>query len=99
MKIKYLNLARLEFHESIAFYESEQKGLGEKFENEIKSTISRIKQSPKMYPNINIQVKKCIVNKFPFNILYSIEKGYILIIAVAHHHREPDYWIDRIIEK
>jgi hypothetical protein len=35
MKIKYLTLAKLEFHDAISHYEEEQKGLGRKFENDV----------------------------------------------------------------
>lgn len=28
-----------------------------------------------------------------------IEESYIYIIAIAHCHRRPDYWIDRMLEK
>jgi hypothetical protein len=28
-------------------------------------------------------------------MLYSIEEGHIFVIAVAHQHRKPDYWIER----
>ncbi len=35
------------------------------------------------------------ISIFPYNILYSIHENTILIIAIAHHHREPDYWVDR----
>lgn len=49
-----------------------------------------------MFVKVKKDIRKCIVNKFPFNILYSIEGDYILVIAIAHHHRSPDYWIDRI---
>ncbi len=40
---------------------------------------------------------KVIFNEFPYKILYSIEKDHIYIIAVAHQHRKPNYWIDHII--
>jgi len=36
-----------------------------------------------------------MLNKFPYKLLYSIEKDHVFIIAVAHLHRKPDYWIDR----
>jgi hypothetical protein len=29
----------------------------------------------------------------------SIEKDHIFIIAVAHCHRRPDYWVDRILDE
>jgi len=31
--------------------------------------------------------------KFPYKLLYSVEKDHVLVIAIAHQHRKPDYWI------
>jgi len=33
---------------------------------------------------------------FPYAVLYTIERDYILIAAVMHCHREPGYWHHRI---
>ncbi len=41
-------------------------------------------------------VRRYFLHKFPYKILYSIESDYIYIIAVAHCHRKPEYWIERI---
>ena len=29
---------------------------------------------------------------------YSLEKDHLYIIAIAHQHRKPNYWIDRFEE-
>jgi len=34
--------------------------------------------------------------RFPYSMTYSIENDFILIIAVAHQNRNPDYWKDRV---
>lgn len=36
-----------------------------------------------------------ILSRFPYKLLYAIEPDHIYIIAVAHLHRAPDYWIER----
>ena len=36
-----------------------------------------------------------ILSRFPYKLLYSIEPDSLFIIAVAHMHRAPYYWIDR----
>jgi hypothetical protein len=41
------------------------------------------------------EIRKCLLHKFPYKLLYSIEADHILILAVAHQHREPEYWTDR----
>jgi len=30
-----------------------------------------------------------------YELLYSIEKDHLFVIAVAHQHRKPDYWLER----
>lgn len=39
MNIKYLKIAREEFHDAIKYYETQQNGLGEKFQSDIRSSI------------------------------------------------------------
>lgn len=96
MNILFLELAEQEFYDSQDYYEEQQLNLGVRFKKEIYSTLKRIQKFPNMYVKVRNDVRKCVVNKFPFNVLYSIEEDHILIIAVAHHHRRPDYWVDRI---
>ena len=77
MKVILTDPAKEELENGTTYYELEQKGLGEIFEEEVKTGIK-------------------LITKFPYKIIYSIEEDYILILAVAHQHQKPDYWIDRI---
>ncbi|MGA1940907.1 type II toxin-antitoxin system RelE/ParE family toxin [Arcobacter sp. YIC-310] len=96
MNIKYLKLAKLEFDDSKSYYELQQKGLGKSFENEVRSSINRIKRFPNSYQKIFNEIIRCTLHKFPHNILYTQQKDHILIIAIAHQHRKPDYWVSRL---
>lgn len=96
MKLLFLELAKQEFLDSKNYYEEQQEGLGDKFQYEIKNSVNRIQNFPTTFVKINSNIRKCVVNKFPYNLLYSIENDHILILAVAHHHRKPDYWVERI---
>jgi len=96
MKILFLELAEQELYASQEYYEEQQTHLGNKFKSEVYNSLKRIQKFPNMFVKVKKDIRKCIINKFPFNILYSIEDDYILVIAIAHHHRYPDYWTDRI---
>ncbi|PRM99505.1 type II toxin-antitoxin system RelE/ParE family toxin [Aliarcobacter cryaerophilus] len=96
MKVLFLELAEQEFYDSQEYYEEHQTNLGNKFTSEVYNALKRIQKFPSMFIKVKKDIRKCIINKFPFNILYSIEGDIILVIAIAHHHRNPDYWIDRI---
>ena len=96
MNIKYLSIAREEFHDAIKYYETQQIGLGREFQRDIRSSISRIREFPDAYTLITKNIRRSLSHKFNYSILYTIKDNYILIIALSHQHRQPDYWLDRI---
>ena len=96
MKIQILKIAWQEFLEAKEFYEIEQAGLGARFEKEIKYSFLRIKQYPEAWSLECKDIRRYFVYKFPYKILYSVQKGTVIILAFAHMHREPSYWVNRI---
>jgi len=96
MKVIFNELAKHEFEDAIEFYELEHPGLGVSFKREIKKSIKRIIKYPKAWSVERGEVRKYLAHRFPYKVLYSIEEDHIYIIAVAHQHRKPNYWIDRI---
>ncbi|MFH1562308.1 MAG: type II toxin-antitoxin system RelE/ParE family toxin [Nitrospirota bacterium] len=91
MKVIFNELAKYEFEDAIEFYELEYLGLGERFKKEIKTSIKRIVEYPNAWSVERGEIRKYLVHKFSYKILYSIEEDHIYIIAVAHQHRRPNY--------
>jgi toxin ParE1/3/4 len=87
--------AKTEFFGAINYYENVETGLGFDFSVEIFSTIQNIVDYPNAWPVLEAEVRRCLVNRFPYGVLYSIEADEIYILAVMHLHRDPDYWKDR----
>ena len=85
-----------EFIEAAAYYEQCEPGLGLDFSREVHSSIQNILSYPKMWPELDEDVRRCLVHRFPFGVLYSIEPDGIFILAVMHLHRDPDYWRHRL---
>jgi plasmid stabilization system protein ParE len=84
-------------NDTIEYYEFQVQGLGKSFREEIKRALRTIKRFPKIGAIEEGDIRRFLLHKFPYKIMYSIEKDYIYIIAIAHTHREPTYWIDRTI--
>jgi len=97
MDIKVLRLAQVEFKEAVTHYELEQNGLGDRFRREVLRSISRIRQFPAAYQTFSLNTRRCLISKFPYGIIYhySPERDEIVIVAIAHLHRRPDYWASR----
>ena len=88
--------ARLEYREAAAFYEARRPRLGAAFTVEIEAAIQKVLEAPDRWRFVEQDVRRCLAHTFPYGILYTIEDGFILIIAVAHGSREPGYWRHRL---
>ena len=96
MKIVFNELAVIELREAVAFYEVEVPGLGKRFEQDVKDSLRRIEKYPLAWAIEFGEIRKYVMYKFPFKLFYSVEENHIYIIAVAHNHRMPTYWISRL---
>ena len=88
--------AELEFLLAIDFYEDKESGLGRDFALEINSTVERILTYPDAWPVIEEDIRRSLVKRFPFGVLYSKLEEEIVIVAIMHFNREPGYWKERI---
>jgi hypothetical protein len=95
MKFDFHPEAEAEFLEAIAYYESSVPGLGEDFSLEVYSTIQNILSYSYAWPIVEDDIRRCLTNRFPYGVLYSIESDRIYILAVMHLHRHTDYWKSR----
>jgi plasmid stabilization system protein ParE len=96
MRYEFHPQARAEYLAAIAYYEGRQPGLGARFAFEIENVIQRIVEAPQRWRIIEGEIRRCLANKFPYGVLYSIERSYVLVLAVMHHSRKPGYWHSRI---
>ncbi|HDP99057.1 MAG TPA: type II toxin-antitoxin system RelE/ParE family toxin [bacterium] len=88
--------AEEEFNNAIDYYEEVQNKLGFDFAFEVYKTIERIIALPKAWPILEDDIRRCLINRFPFGIIYSIEPEGIFILSIMHLKREPDYWKSRM---
>ncbi len=95
MRIIFTRLARLELEDAVRYYELEYSGLGNRFKEEVRKAALRIATYPQAWSIERGDVRKCLLHKFPYKLMYSVEENHILVIAVAHQHRKPDYWVER----
>jgi plasmid stabilization system protein ParE len=92
MKYSFHPLAVAELNEAIDYYEELQSDLGLEFAKEIFSSIQRVIEFPKAWSPLSLNTRRCLVNRFPYGIIYQILDNEILIIAVMQLNRKPSYW-------
>ena len=96
MIVRFLSPAENEMLEAAAYYEMQVDNLGFNFLDIIETAVSEIAEHPEAWPEIENNIRKRIVRRFPYKILYTIHKSEILIVAVMHQKQRPRYWADRI---
>jgi plasmid stabilization system protein ParE len=77
----------------LATSNSEAKGWGGV--SLLRSAERLIAQFPESAQEIQPGIRKHILQKFRYSLIYAIEKDGVLILAVAHHSRRPGYWVGR----
>lgn len=85
--------AERELDEAMSWYRAQQAGLDEGFLSEFRSTIARIQVQPELYLELRPGIRRGLMHKFPYNVIYEVSNGTLLILALAHQHRKPFYWV------
>ena len=95
MKYEFHPDAEIEFNNAIEYYEEMESGLGYDFAVEVYAAIQRTIAFPKAWPIIEGEIRRSLVRRFPYGVLYSEEQEGVFIIALMHLHRHPEYWKHR----
>lgn len=96
MRVEFLVTAEVELDQAFQWYELQQRGLGQQFLNELDAAIRRIVVFPEAYLSIGRDIRRCLVKRFPYSVLYGLDERKVIVVAVAHLHRKPDYWMERL---
>jgi hypothetical protein len=96
VKARFLLPARRELNEAVHYYNAQRVLLGEEFRDEAWETVRRIKEFPQAWHPLGGSIRRCQMRRFPFGVIYEPTELEIVIIAIAHLHREPEYWRTRL---
>jgi toxin ParE2 len=96
MRVRILPAAQAEIEEAAEWYEVARRGLAAEFLREVDAGLQRVTESPNAWHPLSKRLRRYRLNRFPYGILYQARKTEILVIAVAHLHRRPEYWRHRL---
>jgi plasmid stabilization system protein ParE len=78
--------------DAFAFYEERQPGLGERFRDHLDIAVAAIQSSPELYPVVYRDVRRRLVERFPYIVLYRLYPGIVVVVAVMHAKQNPARW-------
>ena len=94
--VRLLPEARAEFDQATDWYEQQRTGLGTAFVTRVRDVFDRIAADPQRHAMVYRDVRKVLVPKFPYVVLYREAPGEILIVSVFHTSRDPSIWRSRV---
>ncbi len=101
MKLTILDAATNEIHDAAAYYHDISNSLSGRFLTTITSVLEQIETSPLRFGHLEtlpdaIDVRRALIPGFPYYIPFRVMRDEILVLAIAHGSREPNYWIGRL---
>ena len=96
MNVIFLEEAEQEFLEAALYYENQAKGLGKKLMADVYQSIEDIIDFPHNSQAVTLNVRRKLLRRYPFGILYRVDKDEIVIVAVMNLKRKPFYWLNRV---
>jgi hypothetical protein len=88
--------AKVELRKSAKHYDLQKPGLGSEFTLEVSAALDYIGRHPFASPSVQGGFRRKRVTRFPFDVIYAVEEERIVVVAVMHHQRHPDYWKGRV---
>ena len=70
-------------------YETQRRGLGTEFLDELQRIDGHLRPSPALYQRIDGDLRRAVLRRFPFGLFYVVDEEQVSILACLHLHREP----------
>jgi plasmid stabilization system protein ParE len=96
MEVRFLTLANAEVVDAVSWYEQQTDGLSQAFLDDLDRCVRLVRVYPGLAPEIEPEIRRFLFSRFPYSLIYGIDQETIVVIAVAHNHRQPRYWADRL---
>jgi plasmid stabilization system protein ParE len=102
VNFRLLPAANAELARAANYFERERRGLGEEFLGEFDEAIERLSEHLHIGPVAvvanAVEYRELLIDRFSYRLIYAVEQGEIVVIAVAHQRRRSGYWRDRVEE-
>jgi predicted alpha/beta-fold hydrolase len=96
VSFRFHRAAQEEFLAAIEWYESRSHGLGGDFASETIRAVRRAESMPEAWPVVAPDLRRVMVHRFPYAVIYSMDGNQLIVFAVMHFRRKPDYWRERL---
>ena len=95
MVASFHDLAKVELNEAAQYYDRDSPGLGAAFVAEVERSTAAILEHPEASPIVTGAIRRRLLRRFPYGLLYRVRPEQVRILAVMNLKRRPGYWVGR----
>jgi toxin ParE1/3/4 len=95
-EVRFHEDAVTEYEAAFEWYYLRSEFLASRFAEEMNRVIDMISEAPRRWPVANHGTRRFLLQRFPFAVFYREVSSGIQVLAVAHGHRKPGYWKNRL---
>ena len=98
-RARFVAPARRELLAEVAYYNNKELGLGGRLLAAVKEATARALAYPLTGTQASEKTRRMFLKDFPFTLVYRPDENGVVIFALAHHARRPEYWRSRIDDR
>ncbi len=57
----------------------------------VEESLEKISRNPELYPAVHKKIRRILIRRFPYGVLYFIDKNKIVVTGVFHGKRNPKH--------
>jgi len=84
--------AERDLTETYKWYNEMVPGLGSDFLAVVERALESIQENPARFPIIHREVRRALLNRFPYGIFFFFEDEKVVVLGVMHTARNPAKW-------
>ena len=96
MNISWHPAALRELRSARAWYRAKDHAVERRFTDEIVAAVLRVRARPKGRPEFEPGLRRCLVRRFPYSLVYRLSDEGIEVLVLTHHRRKTRYWGRRV---
>ena len=85
-----------ELVEAHQWYEGQRPGLGDEMVACVEAALQAAARNPGVFQKVHGPVRRVLVRRFPYGVFFFETDSTVVVLAISHAHRTPDYWERRL---
>jgi plasmid stabilization system protein ParE len=94
--IEFTSGARADFDESFDWYAERSERAAVGFAEAADDAITKIVENSSRFARTIRGCQDCSLKRYPFRVVFQMTEEPVLIVAIAHAKRRPNYWQHRV---